>query len=81
MVLPPLLRVLAVRRDLLVAVIEVALRLHLVLELTRDWVDRKKAAAFVAAYAPNYTNLRREQEEVHAGLAAGTVTMQSLMED
>ena len=50
-------------------------------ELTRDWVDRKKAAAFVAAYAPNYTNLRREQEEVHAGLAAGTVTMQSLMED
>jgi len=49
-----ILRVLTVRdkiSDLLVAVIEVALRLHLVLE------------------------------EVHAGLAAGTVTMQSLMED
>ena len=51
------------------------------LELTRDWVDRKKAAAFVAAYAPNYTDLQNEQQHIHAGLAAGTVTMQSLMED
>ena len=50
-------------------------------ELTRDWVDRKKAAQFVAEYAHAGADIKKRNDEVQASLAAGEITMHSLMTD
>ena len=50
-------------------------------ELTRDWVDRKKAAAFVAEYARAGADIKKRNDEMQASLAAGEITMQSVMRD
>jgi hypothetical protein len=50
-------------------------------ELTRDWVDRKKAAAFVAEYAHAGADIKKRNDEMQASLAAGEITMQSVMMD
>ena len=49
------------------------------IELTRDWVDRKKAAAFVAEYARAGADIKKRNDEMQASLAAGEITMQSVM--
>ena len=50
-------------------------------ELTRDWVDRKKATAFVAEYARAGADIKKRNDEMQASLAAGEITMQSVMRD